>query len=68
MTEHFGDEFSLMPNLSEIATAADPPGVVGDIETRTVAGRCVTAFTLVGRGGETEVAMPVRLGCPIESG
>ncbi len=52
MTEHFGDEFSLMPNLSEIATAADPPGVVGDIETRTVAGRCVTAFTLVGRGGE----------------
>jgi len=52
MTEHFGDEFSLMPDLSEIATAADPPGVVGDVETRTVAGRCVTAFTLVGRGGE----------------
>jgi hypothetical protein len=52
MTEHFGDQFSLTPDLAEIAAAAEPPGVVNDIETRSVAGRSVSAFTMAGRGGE----------------
>jgi SAM-dependent methyltransferase len=52
MTEHFGGQFSLVPDLAEIAAAAEPSGVVHGIETRTVGGRSVSAFTMAGRSGE----------------